>query len=70
MNNRNENSMLQCLRRGEEMYIRQVKRCFLKRHALWQYNYRHTDGELFACIADTLEECRKKKDEWIINKAN
>lgn len=70
MSNYNESSILKCLKRGQEMYIRQVNRGFLKHHALWKYNYRHTDGELFACAAGTLEECRKKRDEWIINKAN
>lgn len=24
----------------------------------YQYDYRHTDGELFSCVAGTLKECR------------
>ena len=30
-----------------------------------QYDYRHTDGELLSCVASTLEECRRKRDEWL-----
>lgn len=30
-----------------------------------QYDYRHTDGELFSCVASTLEECRRRRDEWL-----
>ncbi|MCM1301197.1 MAG: DUF3873 domain-containing protein [Bacteroides cellulosilyticus] len=33
-----------------------------------QYDYRHTDGELFSCVAPTLEECRRKRDEWLNKK--
>ncbi len=25
----------------------------------YQYDYRHTDGELFSCVAPTLTECRR-----------
>ena len=34
-----------------------------KKH--YQYDYRHTDGELFSCVADTLNECRHRRDEWL-----
>lgn len=30
-----------------------------------QYDYRHTDGELFSCIAPSLDEARKRRDAWI-----
>jgi len=33
-----------------------------------QYDYRHTDGELFSCIKPTLEACRAARDEWLENK--
>lgn len=36
----------------------------------YQYDYRHTDGELFCCVAHTLKECRRKRDEWLNNKHN
>lgn len=34
-----------------------------KKH--YQYDYRHTDGELFSCVAPTLKECRQRRDEWL-----
>ncbi|HOJ04122.1 MAG TPA: DUF3873 family protein [Bacteroidota bacterium] len=30
-----------------------------------QYDYRAEDGELFSCVAPTLEKCREKRDAWI-----
>lgn len=33
-----------------------------------QYDYRHTDGELFSCIGNDLESCRKRRDEWLSKK--
>ncbi len=35
-----------------------------------QYDYRHTDGELFSCVAPTLEECRRMRDEWLNKRIN
>lgn len=35
-----------------------------------QYDYRHMDGELFACVAPTLEECRQRRDEWLKTKTD
>ena len=34
----------------------------------YQYDYRHTDGELFSTVAKTLDECRRRRDEWIAKK--
>lgn len=34
----------------------------------YQYDYRHTDGELFSTVAQTLEECRIRKNEWLSRK--
>lgn len=34
------------------------------------YDYRHTDGELFTCVAPTLKECRQRRDEWLNKKIN
>ena len=39
-----------------------------KKH--YQYDYRHTDGELYSCVADTLKECRQRRDEWLNKKIN
>ena len=30
-----------------------------------QYDYRHTDGELFSCV-----ECRRKRNEWLQRKTD
>ncbi len=37
-----------------------------KKH--YQYDYRHTDGELFSCVADTFSECRHRRDERLNKK--
>ncbi len=37
-----------------------------KKH--YQYDYRHTDGELYSCVAPTLKECRQRRDEWLNKK--
>jgi hypothetical protein len=34
-----------------------------------QYDYRHTDGELFSCIKPTLDACRDARDAWLDKKA-
>ena len=39
-----------------------------RRKKLYQYDYRHTDGELFSCVAPTLKECRQRRDEWLNKK--
>ena len=33
-----------------------------------QYDYKDTDNTPFSCIKPTLEECRKKRDEWLQTK--
>ena len=30
-----------------------------------QYDYRHKDGELFSCVANSLDEAREKRDQWM-----
>ncbi len=32
------------------------------------YDYRDDDNELFSCVAPTLAECRRKRDEWLKTK--
>lgn len=36
-----------------------------KKHSQIQYDYRHTDGELFSCISKTLISARDRRDEWL-----
>ena len=41
---------------------------FIARHVSFiQYDYRHTNGNLFSTIATSLEICRQRRDEWIKN---
>lgn len=39
----------------------------LKRDLI-QYDYRHTDGELFSIVKPTLEACREARDKWLTKK--
>lgn len=39
-----------------------------RRKTYYQYDYRHTDGELFSCCAPTLKQCRERRDEWLNKK--
>lgn len=41
-----------------------------KRVSRVMYDYRHTDGELYSCVAPTLKECRQRRDEWLNKKIN
>ncbi len=57
--------------RGEERYeyfTPAYARRTRKRYC--QYDYRTESGELFSCVAPTLEECRRKRDEWLNRKTN
>lgn len=40
------------------------------RHKRYQYDYRHTDGELFSYVAPTLKECHRRREEWLSKKTN
>ena len=40
------------------------------RKKMIQYDYRHTDGELFTTVAPTLEQCREKRNLWLNEKEN
>lgn len=72
MNNSiNKNGISVC-QAGEEKYVyfnltprprRKGRYC--------QYDYRDPmDGELFATVAPTLEQCREKRDKWLNAKKN
>lgn len=41
-----------------------------KRVSRIMYDYRHTDGELYSCVAPTLKDCRQRRDEWLNKKIN
>lgn len=39
------------------------------KQTFYQYDYRHTDGELYSTVAPTLEECRSRRNEWLKEKS-
>lgn len=43
----------------------QWEKCKVMSRPMYQYDYRHTDGELFSCMGRTLEICRIKRNEWL-----
>ena len=51
---------------GEEKFVKYRPVAF-KGRIFYQYDYRHTDGELFSTVAKTLAECRHRRDKWIEN---
>jgi len=52
---------------GEEKFVKYRPVTF-KGRIFYQYDYRHTDGELFSSVAKTLAECRHRRDKWIEKK--
>ena len=62
------NGVSTCQTAGTEKYEKYQTTIRRKRTTLFQYDYRHTDGELFSCVKPTLDECRQKRDEWIKGK--
>ncbi len=53
---------------GQECYTTYESGFGRNRYTMYQYDYRHTDGELFSCCAKTLEDCRARRDAWIARK--
>ena len=49
---------------GQEQYEIFTSKVGGKSKKYYQYDYRHTYGELFSCIKPTLEACRAARDEW------
>ena len=52
---------------GREQYEFYTQPFGRKRRRLVQYDYRHTDGDLFSCVAPSLEEARRRRDTWLAN---
>jgi hypothetical protein len=52
---------------GQENYTTFIAGAF-RGTEYFQYDYRHTDGELYSTVAKSLEECRKRRDEWLSKK--
>ncbi len=36
----------------------------IRKRDLVQYDYRDHDGELFSCIAQTIEQAHNRRDQW------
>ncbi|MFK2217446.1 DUF3873 domain-containing protein [Bacteroides fragilis] len=54
---------------GEEKFVKCCLGAF-RGQVYFQYDYRHTDGELFSMVAKMLAECCRKRDKWIAKKNN
>lgn len=48
--------------KGQEKYVKCVLGAF-RGTEYFQYDYHHTDGELFSTVAQSLKECRRRRDE-------
>jgi len=40
----------------------------VRRQSYCQYDYRHTDGELFSCVKMSLMACRAARNDWLAKK--
>ncbi|MEG2340026.1 MAG: DUF3873 family protein [Odoribacter sp.] len=70
MNSINKNGISTCTEAGQEKYVYFDLMPRLRRKSRYcQYDYRHTDGELFSTVAPTLEICRGRRDKWLQSKA-
>ena len=67
MQSLNENGVSITRTPGEEKFVKCRLSAF-KRQTFYQYDYRHTDGELFSCVKPTLDECRAARDKWLTAK--
>ena len=62
------NRVSTCQSAGTENYENFQTGIGRRKRTLVQYDYRHTDGELFSTVAKTLAECRHRRDKWIEKK--
>jgi hypothetical protein len=53
---------------GQEQYECYSPKMKGKIRKFCQYDYRHTDGELFSCVKATLKDCRAARDLWLEKK--
>lgn len=54
---------------GQEQYQNFSRKVGSKTKKFIQYDYRHTDGELYSCIKPTLDACRSARDKWLERRA-
>ena len=62
------NGVSTCTQAGTEKYEKSQTGIGRRKRTLMQYDYRHTDGELFSCVKPTLDECRAARDKWLTAK--
>ena len=62
------NGVSTCTEAGTEKYERFQSGIGRRKRTLVQYDYRHTDGELFACVKPTLDECRTARNKYLMNR--
>ncbi len=62
------NGVSTCQTAGTEKYESFSLGYGRRSRTLVQYDYRHTDGELFSCVKPTLDECRAERDKWLTAK--
>ena len=63
-----ENGVSTCRKAGSEQFEKFQTGIGRRKRTLVQYDYRASDGELFSCVAPTLEDCRRKRDGWLSEK--
>lgn len=69
MKSLSKNGVSTCTEAGQEKYVYFNLMPRLRRKSRYvQFDYRHTDGELFSTCAPTLEICRERRDEWLKQK--
>lgn len=66
----NLNGCTLCNAPGTERYEEYTAHIGRKSIRRCQYDYRHTDGELFSCVASSVEEARQRRDEWLRKHGN
>ena len=62
------NGVSTCQTAGTERHERFQSGIGRRKRTLVQYDYRHTDGELFSCVKPTLDGCRAERDKWLTAK--
>ena len=65
----NTNGVSNCQTNGEERFEYFTSGRGRKAKQKVQYDFRNYNGELFSCIANTLEEARQKRDETLLKGA-
>lgn len=62
------NGVSTCTEADTEKYEKFQSGFGRRKRILVQYDYRHTDGELFSCVKLTLNECRAARNKWLTAK--